>query len=56
MRHSPVPAFEQGTIPISQSGWTTFAPASPTYSALEADQTADVVVIGAVLAGASERV
>lgn len=53
MRHSPVPAFEQGTIPISQSGWTTFAPASPTYSALEADQTADVVVIGAGLAGAS---
>jgi glycine/D-amino acid oxidase-like deaminating enzyme len=53
MRHSPVSAFEQGTVPISQSGWTTFAQASPIYPALDADQDADVVVIGAGLAGAS---
>lgn len=53
MRHSPVPAFELGTVPISRSGWTTLAPNSATYSSLDADRQADVVVIGAGLAGAS---
>ena len=44
--------YEKGTVPIECSGWR---PATPlrTYPALEGDMEADVVVVGAGLAGAS---
>lgn len=53
MHNSPTRAFELGTVPIAQSGWTTFAPDQPHYAALDSDLDVDVVIIGAGLAGAS---
>lgn len=53
MRDATLSAFERGTVPIASSGWTTHAPAMPVYPMLNCPVGADVVVIGAGLAGAS---
>lgn len=45
-------AYETGVVPIRFSGWPQPAPA-PVYAALNGDCEADVVVVGAGLAGAS---
>ncbi len=46
-------AYEEGTVSIEQSGWATGAGALPDYPVLEEDRAADVVVVGAGLAGCS---
>lgn len=54
MQDTPLSAFERGTVSIAHSGWTAYTPVMPTYSALDRNTvSADVVVIGAGLAGAS---
>ncbi|MGQ7958048.1 NAD(P)/FAD-dependent oxidoreductase [Pseudomonas sp. SP16.1] len=45
-------AYEAGVVPIRFSGWPRPAPQAP-YAALDADIEADVVVVGAGLAGTS---
>ncbi len=45
-------AYEAGVVPIRFSGWPLSAP-EPVYAALDRDIDADVVVVGAGLAGAS---
>tara|TARA_E500000305_G_scaffold56975_1_gene45460 strand:+ start:15770 stop:17272 length:1503 start_codon:yes stop_codon:yes gene_type:complete len=45
--------YEQGSVPITTSGWTKTRGTAPDYPALEQDLTADVVVVGAGLAGSS---
>lgn len=45
--------YDRGEAPIASSGWTRPQGAGPTYPALEADLSAEVLVIGAGLAGAS---
>lgn len=45
-------AYEAGVVPIRFSGWPLSAP-EPVYAALDRDIEADVVVVGAGLAGAS---
>lgn len=49
---APAASYEAGTVPINYSGWPREQPATQ-YSALNEDISADVVVIGAGLAGAS---
>lgn len=45
--------FEAGAVPIEQSGWTAGRGVFPGYPALTGDQEADVVIVGAGLAGSS---
>jgi glycine/D-amino acid oxidase-like deaminating enzyme len=45
--------YERGTVPIDTSGWATPGGVLPGYPALEKHLDADVVVIGAGLAGGS---
>lgn len=45
--------FERGEVPVELSGWTMPQGVARQWSALEADAVADVVVVGAGLAGAS---
>lgn len=45
-------AYEAGVVPIRFSGWPAAQPA-PVYAALDGDLDADVVVVGAGLAGTS---
>lgn len=45
--------FEAGVVPIEHSGWVAGQGVFPDYPALAADLAADVVVVGAGLAGSS---
>ena len=49
---APAASYEAGTVPINYSGWPREQPATQ-YTALNEDISADVVVIGAGLVGAS---
>lgn len=51
--HATEDLYEQGSVPIANSGWTQTLGVAPDYPALEQDLTADVVVVGAGLAGSS---
>ncbi|MEZ5567611.1 MAG: FAD-dependent oxidoreductase [Halioglobus sp.] len=45
-------SYEAGEVPIENSGWAAYHGASP-YPSLKADISADVVIVGAGLAGCS---
>ena len=45
--------YDSGTVPIASSGWAKSKGLGQTYAALQQDLTADVLVIGAGLAGSS---
>lgn len=45
--------YEAGAVPVEESGWTKPQGAARAWPRLEADVSADVVVVGAGLAGAS---
>ncbi|MGD9598325.1 MAG: NAD(P)/FAD-dependent oxidoreductase [Steroidobacteraceae bacterium] len=45
--------FDRGEVPIERSGWTKTRGMAPAHAALQGDVQADVLVVGAGLAGAS---
>ena len=45
--------YEAGLVPIEQSGWAAHAGVLPAYPRLSSDISADVVIVGAGLAGCS---
>jgi glycine/D-amino acid oxidase-like deaminating enzyme len=45
--------YEAGEVPIENSGWTAYPGALPGYPSLDGDINADVVIVGAGLAGCS---
>lgn len=49
----PPSAYEQGSVPISASGWLPATGALPDFESLRQDLDADIVVVGAGLTGAS---
>lgn len=48
-----IKAYESGTAPIETSGWVPKINMPPTYQPLSGDITADVVIVGAGVVGAS---